>query len=73
MDGGERWIQDLYRVVHGDRMEVWNKGHLLYAGTVDEVDPADGVVWICEDGLGERKMIHAQQYRLRYCPAARPH
>ena len=48
-------------------MEVWDQDQLLYAGPVDQVDPAHGVVWILEDGIGERKMIHAQQYHLRHC------
>ena len=73
MNGFEASTQDLHGVIRGDHMEVWNKNHLLYAGTVDEVDPAHGVVWIHEDGSGERKMIHAQQYHLRYHPTARPH
>ena len=57
----------------GQAPEACNKNHLLYAGTVDEVDPSHGVVWIHEDGSGERKMIHAQRYRLRYRPTTRAH
>lgn len=67
MSSGEAWIQNLSEVAHGGRMEVWDQAHLLYAGVVDQVDPAHGVVWILEDGIGERKMIHAPQYHLRYC------
>ena len=53
-------------------MEVWDQGHLLYAGTVDKVDPAHGVAWVLDDGIGERKMIHARQYHLRYYATDRP-
>ena len=67
MSSSEAWIQDLSKVAHGGRMEVWDQDQLLYAGPVDQVDPAHGVVWILEDGSGERKMIHAQQYHLRHC------
>ena len=70
MNSDEAWIQDLSEVTHGDCMEVWEEGNLLYAGAVDQVDSAHGVVWILEEGIGERKMIHAQQYHLRYCSAS---
>ena len=66
-------MQDLYGVIRGDHVEVWDQGHLLYAGMVDDMDPAHGVVWVHEDGLGERKMVHAQQYHLRYYATGRPH
>lgn len=76
MSSDQVWIQDLSEVVDGGRMEVWDEGTLLCAGSVDQVDSAHGVVWIREDGIGERKMVHAQQYDLRYyptrsCPANR--
>ena len=65
------WIQDLRQVNLGERVEIWDEDRLLYAGTVDQVDPAHDVVWVLEDGIGQRRMIHAQQHRLRYCSTGR--
>lgn len=67
MNGSEASILDLNEIVHGGRVEVWDQDHLLYAGVVEDVDSAHGVVWILEDGIGERKMVHVEQYRLQRC------
>lgn len=66
------WIQNLRQVDLGERVEIWDEDRLLYAGTVDQVDPAHDVVWVLEDGIGQRRMTHAQQHRLRCCSTGRP-
>lgn len=71
MNDIEASIQDLSEVAHGGRVGVWDQDHLPYAGTVEDVDSAHGVVWILEDGIGERKMVHIQQYRLQCCSTGR--
>lgn len=56
----------------GDHLEAWEDQTLHYTGTVDEVAPALGVVWIREAGLGLRKMLSVHQYRLRTGDPALP-
>ena len=49
----------------GDYTEVWEQQVLRYTGTVDVSAPELGVVWIFESGIGFRKMLSVDQYRLR--------
>ena len=52
----------------GDHIEAWEQQVLRYTGTVEVSAPELGVVWILESGIGFRKMLSVDQYRL--CPGA---
>lgn len=52
----------------GDHIEAWEQQVLRYTGTVEVSAPELGVVWIVESGIGFRKMLSVDQYRL--CPRA---
>lgn len=58
-------IRDLSEVHPGDVVELWRDGFRHCLGTVEEVCPALGVVWVHEAGDGYRRMIHAQDAELR--------
>lgn len=68
----DTWIHDSVRVHPGERIEAWDQDHLRHRGTVSQVAPHLGVLWIFEDGTGIPKLIPAQDYRLRHAPAAQP-
>lgn len=59
-------IHDLTRLRPGERIQAWRQGQLLYVGTVEEVAPDLGVVWIREVVDGYRRLVHAQDTELRY-------
>lgn len=58
-------IHDLSAVHPGDVIELWRDGLRHCLGTVEEVCPALGVVWVHEAGDGYRRMLHAQDAELR--------
>lgn len=58
-------IHDLSEVHPGDVVALWRDGLRHCLGTVEEVCPALGVVWVHEAGDGYRRMIHAQDAELR--------
>lgn len=58
-------IHDLSEVHPGDVIELWHDGLRHCRGTVEEVCPALGVVWVHEAGDGYRRMLHAQDAELR--------
>lgn len=58
-------IHDLSEVHPGDVIALWRDGLRHCLGTVEEVCPALGVVWVHEAGDGYRRMIHAQDAELR--------
>ena len=49
--------------------EVWDQEQLRHRGTVSQVAPHLGVLWIVETTTGLPKMIQAQEYRLCFAPA----
>ncbi|MEX5236117.1 hypothetical protein [Kocuria arenosa] len=51
----------------GCSIQAWRYDVLHYQGVVEETLLSSGVLWIREDGLGDRKMIDLQEYRLRLC------
>lgn len=55
---------DLHMLEVRDRIEVWADGMPIYSGAVDESAPALGILWIRQDGLGERRLIHCRTYLL---------
>jgi hypothetical protein len=65
-----RWIIGLGRVEPGDRIEVWDQQQLRHLGTVSQVAPHLGVLWIVETATGIPKLIQTQEYRLCHAPAA---
>ncbi len=58
-------IHDLSEVQPGDVIALWRDGLRHCLGTVEEVCPALGVVWVHEAGDGYRRMLHAQDAELR--------
>lgn len=69
---GSRWILGLSRVQLGDRIEVWDRRHRRHsglAGTVSQVAPHLGVLWILETRTGLPKLIPLQDYCLRHARA----
>lgn len=61
----DAWIHDAARLHPGERIEAWDQDHLRHRGTVSQVAPHLGVLWILEDATGVPKLIPAQDYRLR--------
>lgn len=64
-----RWILGLSRVQPGDRIEVWDRRHRRHnglAGTVSQVAPHLGVLWILETRTGISKLIPVRDYCLRH-------
>lgn len=51
----------------GCPVQAWRYDVLHYQGVVEETLLSLGVLWIREDGLGERKMIDLREYHLRLC------
>ena len=68
----DAWISDAAGVLPGDRIEVWDQDHLRHRGTVSQVAPHLGMLWIFEDATGVSKLIPAQDYRLRHAPVTQP-
>lgn len=66
-----RWIVGLSRVHPGDPIEVWEGRQLRCTGTVSQVAPHLGVLWIVEASTGLPKLIEARSVRLRHAPAVR--
>ena len=64
------WLHDLARVRPGDRIEVWDAHHLRHAGTVSQVAPHLGVLWVREANTGLPKLVPTEGHRLRRGPAA---
>ena len=62
---GDR-IEDLAQLRPGDPIEVWQHGQRQCRGTVEQVCPALGVLWVHEAGDGYRRMLHAQDAELRH-------
>jgi hypothetical protein len=48
----------------GQRVQACVDGVAHWTGTVETVAVALGVVWIREDGLGERKLLDLWEYQL---------
>ncbi|MUN64404.1 hypothetical protein GMA12_14850 [Kocuria sediminis] len=63
-----RWILGLSRVVPGDRIEVWEHRQLRSTGTVSQVAPHLGVLWLLEDRTGIPRLATLRDHRLRRCP-----
>lgn len=51
----------------GSSIQAWRYDVLHYQGVVEETLLSSGVLWIREHGLGARKMIDLQEYRLSLC------
>ncbi|MFI7581223.1 hypothetical protein [Kocuria kalidii] len=51
----------------GCLIQAWRYDVLHYRGVVEETLLSSGVLWIREDGLGDRKMIDLREYHLRLC------
>lgn len=63
-----RWILGPARVAPGDRIEVWEHRQLCCTGTVSQVAPHLGVLWLEEDRIGTLRLISFRDHRLRRCP-----
>ncbi|GGG71859.1 hypothetical protein GCM10011374_40750 [Kocuria dechangensis] len=63
------WIVGLGRVKPGDQIEVWDQQQLRHLGTVSQVAPHLGVLWIVEATTGLPKLIQAREYRLCFAPS----
>ncbi|MGX5358220.1 hypothetical protein [Kocuria sp. KH4] len=48
----------------GQRVQAQLHGAAHWTGTVETVSVSLGVVWIREDGLGERKLLDLQEYQV---------
>lgn len=48
----------------GQRVQAQGHGAAHWAGTVETVAVELGVVWIREDGLGERKLLDLREYQV---------
>ncbi|MET3773003.1 hypothetical protein ACJJV6_08450 [Arthrobacter nitrophenolicus] len=64
-DFDETQLFDLRMLGQGDRIHVSEDDTLRYSGVVDTSAPSLGIIWIRQDGLGERKLIICTDYRLR--------
>lgn len=53
-------IHDLTQLRPGEPVQLWHRGQLQCAGTVEETAPALDVVWIREGLDAYRRMIHTQ-------------
>ena len=58
---------ELAAVQPGDRLEAWCQEMIHHQGIVEEMVPRLGVVWIREDGTGERKMLDTTDFDFRSC------
>lgn len=48
----------------GQLVQARFRGVVHWTGTVETVSVALGVVWILEDGLGERKLLDLREYQV---------
>ncbi|MFI7481493.1 hypothetical protein ACH9EU_03660 [Kocuria sp. M1R5S2] len=71
MIAAEKWIQDLSSIRPGDRIEVWDELAERCVGTVGEVAPEFGVLWVLEAGTGTRRMFAHEGSRMRLSPLVR--
>lgn len=55
----------LHMLKHGDKIRVWQDDVLCRSGTVDLSDPRLGLLWIFQEGLGERKVVHCPVFKLQ--------
>lgn len=65
MTAPNRWLLGLARVEPGDRVEAWEHGRPRFSGTVSEVAPRLGIMWIREDATGLRRLVSVRDHRLR--------
>lgn len=49
----------------GQVVQARIRGVVHWAGTVETVSAALGVVWILENGLGERKLLDLREYQVQ--------
>ncbi|HST71287.1 MULTISPECIES: hypothetical protein [Kocuria] len=70
MTAAEKWTTDLSQVRSGDRVEIWDEDYERYIGTVGQVAPHLGVLWILEAGTGVRRLFPFEGCRLRHAPLA---
>lgn len=56
---------DLHMLRQGDRIQVSEPGASHYSGVVDLIAPSLGIIWLRQDGLGERKLILCPDYLLQ--------
>lgn len=63
-----RWVLGPARLAPGDRVEVWEHRRLRCTGTVSQVAPHLGVLWLEEDRIGTLRLISLREHRLRRCP-----
>lgn len=66
-------VEDLSRLRPGHQVEVWHRGQLQYVGTVEEVAPSLGMMWIREALDGYRRLIHTQDDTELRSPWPRAH
>ncbi|MEX5295853.1 hypothetical protein QYM41_11310 [Kocuria sp. CPCC 205268] len=70
MTASSRWLLGLARVRPGDRVEAGERRQPRFTGTVSEVAPPLGIVWVLEDGTGLRRLVSVRHHRLRRCELA---
>jgi hypothetical protein len=57
-------VQGWSHYVRASRWQARVHGMVHWRGTVETVPVALGVVWIREDGIGERKLLDLKKYQL---------
>lgn len=57
-------VQDLTQLNRGDEIEARQHDVVHYRGMVIDTAPGLGVVWISEDLLGSRKLLHLDEYSI---------
>lgn len=70
MTAAGKWTTELTEVQPGDRIEIWDEDYERCTGTVGQVAPHLGVLWILEAGTGIRRLFPFQGCRLRHVPLA---
>jgi hypothetical protein len=57
-------IRDLAALRRGDEIEARDLNMVRHRGRVEDTAPGLGVVWIRENGLGTRKIIHEEEFSI---------
>lgn len=69
-DAGETKKFELHALRQGDPIQLWERNVFRGSGIVDLSAPALGIIWIHQDGLGERKLILCPEYHLQQTPTS---
>lgn len=70
MTAAEKWIDDPTTIRPGDRIEIWDEFYESCVGTVGQIAPRLGVLWVLEAGTGTRRLFPFEGCRMRPAPLA---